>query len=178
MTEPDRGLLFLASLCALREFVRRRTSDDEDAEDLLQDVAILVLADRAGRCDHDKFAVWCRGVAHNVVAHRRRAEMRRRRRMEDSRLEWSMPPDSCEDPEGYVMMREELVARVDGLDSAARSLLLDRFILEETAVEIATRSHVSAAAVRMRIARVLVSLRAAEPKRNPRPVAFVAPAGR
>jgi DNA-directed RNA polymerase specialized sigma24 family protein len=69
------------------------------------------------------------------------------------------------------MMHEELVARfvapVDGLDSGARSPLLDRFILEETSAVNATRSHVSAAAVRMRIARVLVSLRAAEPKSEP-----------
>jgi RNA polymerase sigma factor (sigma-70 family) len=177
MSETDQRLLLLASLRSLREFMRRQTSNDEDAEDLAQDLAVLVLAERGGRCDHEKFAVWCRGVARNVVAHQRRAEMRRRRRMESSKLEWGMPPDSCEDPEGYVMMREELVARVDGLDSGGRSLLRDRFILEETSAEIATRAHVSAAAVRMRIARLLVSLRAAEPKSELAPVTFVGSAG-
>lgn len=160
MEEVDRRVLFVIHRDALLRFVRRLVSTDEDAEEMVQELALIVLTHRAGPDDAGDFAVWCRGVARNVAAHRRRSIARRLAR-ED--ITHSGEPDTLsvasDDLERAAMTRQQLEGRLNGLDVAALKLLRDRFVFEETPTEMAERLNVSPASIRMRVARLVAALR-------------------
>jgi RNA polymerase sigma factor (sigma-70 family) len=172
MEEVDRRVLFVIHREALLRFVRRLVSSDEDAEEMVQELALIVLTHRAGPDDANDFAGWCRGVARNVAAHRRRTLARRRAREDNAGF---AEPDAFamatqDDLERVAMARQQLAGRLNGLDLAALNLLRDRFVLEETPTEMAARLNVSAASIRMRVARLVAALRkndADDPEEGP-----------
>jgi RNA polymerase sigma factor (sigma-70 family) len=171
MEETDRRVLFVIHREALLRFVRRLVSSDEDAEEMVQELALIVLTHRAGPEDPRDFAGWCRGVARNVAAHRRRTLARRRAREDGMGLS---EPDSIAvaadgDLEQATIARQRL-ERLNGLDVAALNLLRDRFVLEETPTEMAGRMNVSAASIRMRVARLIAALRKNDEESPDRPV--------
>jgi RNA polymerase sigma factor (sigma-70 family) len=128
---------------------------------MVQDLAVVVLAHRAVPVEPQAFAAWCRSVARNIAAHRRRSQARRRvQRHDGGELEIdaaSTPPR--DDPERIAECKQLLASHVDGLDRGALALLFDRFVLEETSAEIGARLNVSAVSIRMRIARLVAALR-------------------
>jgi RNA polymerase sigma factor (sigma-70 family) len=154
--KEDRQRLFLLHRETLWRFVRRLVSITEDADDLLQNVAITLFAHRNGPEDAGAFVGWCCQVARNLAAHHYRSEARRRRRTDDA-ASFAIPLDV--NPETSAMAREQLAEFLEQLNPVAVSLLCDKFVFGETAEEIATRLNVSSASVRMRVARILGVLR-------------------
>jgi RNA polymerase sigma factor (sigma-70 family) len=168
MEEVDRRVLFVIHRESLLRFVRRLVSTDEDAEEMVQELALIVLTHRAGPADPNDFASWCRGVARNVAAHRRRAVARRRAREDGAgQIEPDATAGADGDLEQAAIARQRLEGRLNGLDVAALQLLRDRFVFEETPTEMAGRMKVSAASIRMRVARLVASLRKADPDDAP-----------
>jgi RNA polymerase sigma factor (sigma-70 family) len=165
VNETDRATLFVTHRDALLRFARRLSATDDDAEEMVQDVAVVVFSHRSGPPDAPNFAGWCCGVARHLAAHRRRSRARGYERHVDAAgLEDDPAVSSADDPEHAAIVRQELAARIDGLGTAAMTLLLDRFLLEETSSEIAKRKNVSCASVRMRVARLVATLRAIDGK--------------
>jgi DNA-directed RNA polymerase specialized sigma24 family protein len=68
--------LFTKHQRMLREFILCLVPDPNDADDLLQEVSVVVLAKSEAPRDCEKFPSWCRGVARNVILH----HWRRRRK--------------------------------------------------------------------------------------------------
>jgi hypothetical protein len=70
------------------------------------------------------------------------------------------------DPERMLAVQGRLLVGLDRLDEDALALLWNRFVLEETSVEVASRLKVSAVSVRMRLSRLVAGVRESE-KSNP-----------
>jgi RNA polymerase sigma factor (sigma-70 family) len=170
MNDADRRRLFVVHQDALQNFIRRLASKDGDAEELMQDLAVVVFAHRRGPPDPANFVGWCCVVARNLAAHRRRGDARRRSRYDPAGGFDRDPPSSASahDPEYTAALRELLAARLGELDPAGRRLFLRRFVLEYTPTEMAARSNVSASSIRMRVARLVAILRAVEQKSSTR----------
>jgi RNA polymerase sigma factor (sigma-70 family) len=165
VNEANRAILFVTHRDALLRFARRLSATGDDAEEMVQDLAVVVFSHRSGPPDAQAFAGWCCGVARHLAAHRRRSHARGCGRHEDSAgLEEDRAVSTADDPEHAAIVRQELAARLEGLDAAAMTLLLDRFLLEETSSEIAKRKNVSCASVRMRVARLVATLRTSDGK--------------
>ena len=165
MNEAERRALFSIHHETIRRFVRRRVPT-RHAIDVEQDLAVTVLSHREGPRDRESVVGWCCVAALHIAAHRRRSEARAscvHEQLHDLvRGEEQAATD--DDPEHAASMRERLAERLDHLDESAIMLLRDRFVLEETAAEIAARLNVSAAAVKMRLARLVGTLRANDHK--------------
>jgi RNA polymerase sigma factor (sigma-70 family) len=157
----DRHDLLVKHHALLQRFVGSLSVSREEAEEIVQDVAVVVLRHRATPLEAKAFAGWCYWVVHNLAAHSRRREARRRARYQDDaeleRRYASLGHES--DPERAAESKQRLAAYVQRLDEAAQNLLFQRFVLEETSEEIATRMKVSPASVRMRISRLVAALR-------------------
>jgi RNA polymerase sigma factor (sigma-70 family) len=157
--EANRRILFTIHHETLRRFARRLASSDDEADEIVQDLAVVVLAHRTGPHQHNSFAGWCCGIARHVVAHRRRSRARKPLHWrDDSELDGIASPEE-KDPERAAIVRQLLAAQLRGLDATALMLLIDRFLLEKTASEMAECMKLSPASVRMRLARLLASLR-------------------
>lgn len=163
MDEADRRVLLVIHREALRRFARRLASSEDEAEDLVQELAVVVLAHRSGPPDPQNFAGWCFGVARNVALHQRRSRARARSR-EEAEGRAPSPARSSEDLERAAIARQRLAGHLDRLDISALRLLRDRFVLEETPAEMAERMKVSAASIRMRVARLVAVLRETDAK--------------
>ena len=163
MDEAERRVLLVIHREALRRFARRFASNEEEADDLVQDLAVVVLAHHSGPPDRQNFPGWCFGVARNVALHRRRSRARARTRDEAGARE-QPAHRSPEDLERAAIARQRLAVHLDGLDVSALRLLRDRFVLEETPAEMAERMNVSAASIRMRVARLVTALRDSDAK--------------
>ncbi len=164
MDEAERRVLLAIHREALRRFARRLASSDDEADDLVQDLAVVVLAHHSGPPDPQNFPGWCFGVARNVALHQRRSRARARTRDEAGAREQPSSQRSPEDLERAAIARQRLAANLHGLDVAALRLLRDRFVLEETPAEMAERMKVSAASIRMRVARLVAALRDSDAK--------------
>lgn len=170
MDEAERRVLLVIHREALRRFARRLASSEDEAEELVQDLAVVVLAHRSGPPDPQNFPGWCFGVARNVALHQRRTRARARSRDEAGAQE--QPAQRApEDLERTAIARQRLAVHLDGLDVSALRLLRDRFVLEETPAEMAERMKVSAASIRMRVARLVATLRDSDAKSTePEPI--------
>ena len=132
----------------------------EDANDIVQDTAVVVLAHDHGPADAEQFVGWCCVVARHLALHRRRSEARALTFKES--LQRSGSPLVDGDPERRLAVQRRLQVGLHRLDDEALSLLWSRFVLEETAVEVASRLNVSAVSVRMRLSRLLAAIRESE----------------
>ena len=154
-----RRSLFVFYEKRLRRFARRLATNEDEANELFQDLAVAVLAHRTGPDDQQKFAGWCCGIARHLAAHRRRSHARKplHGQHDDDLEALASAPD--EDPERTAIVRQRLTSGLAGLDGDALTLLVERFVLEETAAEMAARLKLSPASVRMRVARLVATLR-------------------
>lgn len=103
--------------------------------------------------DEQQVLAWCKGMARNVVAHFYRARRRRHKHLAEYARTLAASPRTAI-PEDVVAAREIVDNLVSDLDRRSAELLRDRYILEETAQEIAKRTGVSAPAVRMKLMRL------------------------
>lgn len=145
--------------------MRLLASSENEADELLQDTAVVVFGHRNGPMDERSFPFWCQGVARHVAAHRRRTMARLNARMVSCECVEFAPDmagddSSFCDPEHIADAREQVASRLAGLEDTERMLLRSRFVEGETPSEIAKRWKVSPAAMRMRLMRLCVMLRA------------------
>jgi RNA polymerase sigma factor (sigma-70 family) len=161
-----REHLFLSHLETLRRFVRMLTRDEDTANELLQDVAVIVLGHPDGPRDLASFPLWCRGIARHLTLHRRRAFVRLASCVET--LEMLETHTRIDDLERSLIVRQELVVGLQALDASSQQLLFEYVIDGASSIELASRRNVSPAAIRMRLARLRSDLRsAAERERKP-----------
>lgn len=152
MEAADRERLFVRQIAALRNFARRIVRDEDSVDDLIQDVALTLLEHPRGPVDAESFPFWCRAVARHLSMHRRRSFARGCALHEAFGVLASGA--AAEDVERAVIVRELLAAGMQGLDETSQRLLVQRYVDGETSSEIAARRGVSAASIRMRLARL------------------------
>jgi RNA polymerase sigma-70 factor (ECF subfamily) len=151
----DRWPLFFDRAKSLRAYIRRRVDDPTEAEEVFQDLSLIVLRHRSGPKDVERFSAWCHALARHVLAHhfrtkRRRANLLSRVELESAGFETSHRVD----PERAASARELLRILGTRLDSQAQELLSQRYVLGESTEEIAMRLAQSPTAVRMRLMRL------------------------
>ena len=175
MTPPDsktKWCLLIGLLPMLQAYVRRLAGSDEQAQELLQEVSVRMLATE-GPEDPERYAAWARGVVRHVIAHDWR--MRRRARAEQP-FEEEMMEDFVEpptDPEAHLDARAQIERIVDDLDSEGLELLYRRYVLQESGRELADDLASSPAAMRMRLMRLRTSVSALA-RQSREALAFVA----
>jgi RNA polymerase sigma factor (sigma-70 family) len=157
MDAADRRALFAQNQHAIRRAARRFASTSDDANDIVQDTAVVVFAHEDGPPDAERFVGWCCAVARHLALHRRRSEARAVALKEC--LQHCASPFADADPERALAIQSRLEVGLDNLDEAALSLLWNRFVLEETSVEVASRLNVSAESIRMRLSRLVAGVR-------------------
>jgi RNA polymerase sigma factor (sigma-70 family) len=160
MDPVDRRNLFLANHGAIRRAARRFSSTADDANDIVQDTAVVVFAHDRGPPDAERFVGWCCTVARHLALPRRRSEARALAVKEC--LQLCSLPFAEADHERTIAAQSRLETGLDRLDEDALALLWNRFVLEETAVEVASRLNQSAASVRMRLSRLIAGVRESE----------------
>ncbi|HEX3775045.1 MAG TPA: sigma-70 family RNA polymerase sigma factor [Polyangiaceae bacterium] len=151
----DRWLLFMDRAKSLRAYIRRRLDDPAEAEEVFQDLSLIVLRHRSGPKDMERFNAWCHSLARHVLAHhfrakRRRANLLTRVELESAGFETSHRVD----PERAASARELLRLLGKKFDPKARELLSQRYLLGESTEEIALRLEQSPTAIRMRLMRL------------------------
>ncbi len=162
----QRWLIFLAHANMVRAYIRRFANDAEEAEDLFQEVSLTTWRHPTGPRDPAKFGPWCRGLVRNAVF-----EQRRRRRGERGNISLDLDkPDDAREPEAIfgaepdaenlVDLRQQLGRCLHGTSQAAQLLLVRRYVLEETAADIASELGNSAVSVRMKLKRARARLAA------------------
>jgi RNA polymerase sigma factor (sigma-70 family) len=166
MTREDRDRLFLRQMAKLRRFTRVLVRDDELADELLQDVAVIVLEHRRGPGDVASFPLWCRGIARHLTLHRRREFARLATCL--AALELAERHAFSNNLERSLMAREQIAAGLDALDEISQQLLFDHLVSGISSIELAARWNVSPAAIRMRLARLRSALRSvAQEEKDP-----------
>ncbi|MGA9883395.1 MAG: RNA polymerase sigma factor [Candidatus Acidiferrales bacterium] len=129
MVEQDRRLSEYVSRdrARLRNFIRRRVADREDAEDILQDVFYELVETYRLIKPIDEVTAWLFRVARNRII-----DLFRRRRREVKRI----PPAVFASDDGETLRMEDLLPSPDAGPEAAyaRSVLLEE--LEEALEEL------------------------------------------
>jgi RNA polymerase sigma-70 factor, ECF subfamily len=164
----DHERLFVNQLEALRRFVRLLVRDDDTANELLQDLAVIVLEHPSGPRDLASFPLWCRGIARHLTLHRRRAFARLATCIET--LEMFETHPAVDDLERSMIARQELVAGLQALDESSQQLLFEYFFDGASSTELAARRNVSPAAIRMRLTRLRTEVRSAAEREQTSPL--------
>lgn len=109
-----------------------------------------------------QFVAWCNALARHVIARWYRKRIRRTELLNAYDLAIASVPPFGSSPEDVVEARQELAAALEGLSEDARSLIVARYLLEESGGEIGQRIEQSPASVRMRLMRLRAQLRKRE----------------
>lgn len=154
-----RWELFRADENSYWRFARRLLRDVNDADDLVQEVALRILRHPTGPRDASCFRAWCYGVLRNAAMDFKRAAARRCRGDHVGLDQLDVAADApTTDPEVDMEVRR-LMDLTGTLDRRERELLLRRYVLEQTAAEIASDVGSTPAAIRMKLKRLLAKLR-------------------
>ena len=156
----DRWQMFVAHTAMVRAYIRRFARDAQEAEDLYQEVSLTIWRHPSGPRDLAKFGPWCRGLVRNAVL-----EQRRKRRSDRHHvaldLDWEEEANDHEqifglddDVESLIVCRQLLGKCLHRTSKATQHLLVRRYVLEETAAEIAVELGNSAVSVRMKLKRM------------------------
>jgi RNA polymerase sigma-70 factor (ECF subfamily) len=155
----------MGNATSLRAYIRRRVCDATEAEEVFQELSLIVFRDRTNPEDIEQFAAWYRALARNVLARHFRTERRRAKLLNRVELETaSSTLIHCIDPERSASAREILRTLGTRLEPRARELLLQRYLLGESTGEIALRLEESPAAVRVRLMRLRSLVRRKSPE--------------
>ncbi|QDU92480.1 RNA polymerase sigma factor [Lignipirellula cremea] len=145
----------------LLSFIHALVRDRNDAEDLFQEVGVLVLKKGAeAPQDSHRFAGWCRGIARNLVLHHWRSKQRNKLVANERLLhvlERAYEEASLED--GLPQQRS--VALPDCLNELAdhsRHVIQMRYFQGLTSEQIGQQLDRSAAAVRKLLSRIRAQL--------------------
>lgn len=152
-------LIFAAHTGMVRAYIRRVVRNEQEVEDLFQEVSLTIWRHPTGPRDLEKFGPWCRGLVRNAAC-----ELRRKRRSERRYVALDLDPlDEAgdneqllglgDDVEALIGFRQLLARGLGRTSRAAQLLLVRRYVLEETAADIALEQGNSAVAVRMKLKR-------------------------
>lgn len=160
----DRWLMFIGRAKSLRAYIRRRVDDPTEAEEIFQDLSLIVFRHHADPMEIELFSAWCHSLARNVMAHHFRTKRRRANLLSRVELEsgW-FEPNHRLDPERAASARQLLGMLEKRLEPAARELLSQRYLHGESTEEIAQRLEQSPTAVRMRLMRLRAKAKRATP---------------
>ena len=163
MVELDRShrwLIFSGHVTMVRAYIRRLARDAQEAEDLFQEVSLIVWRHPSGPRDPAKFGSWCRGLVRNAALEHRRKRRGESREVsldldkDDEGTEHEQPLGQQGDIEGLVACRQLLSLCLERTSTATQNLLVRRYVLEETAADIAEELGDSAVSVRMKLKRL------------------------
>ncbi|HTA94146.1 MAG TPA: sigma-70 family RNA polymerase sigma factor [Polyangiaceae bacterium] len=164
VSPQERWTQFMGNAKSLRAYIRRRVCDATEAEEVFQELSLIVIRDRSESDDIEQFAAWYRALARNVLARYFRTERRRADLLNRVGLETaSSSLTHAVDPERSASAREILRTLDTSLEPRARELLLQRYLLGESAGEIAMKLEESPAAVRVRLMRLRSLVRRKSP---------------
>jgi RNA polymerase sigma-70 factor (ECF subfamily) len=157
--QPPRELrsrLFIRHQNMLRSYIWSLVGHRQDADDLLQEVGVLVLAEKDEPVDPGAFPAWCRKVAHNFVLHYWRSR-RRAKEMPSERyfeiVELAFQATDAEE-EIWAARRRAMAACIEQLTAEDRELLSWRYGQELDSEAIAQRRRRTASAIRMAFQRI------------------------
>lgn len=169
MTSPDRiRRLFLSQQFRLMDYIGGLVRQVHDAEDLFQEVSLVILGkedDPTVPTDPAVFAAWCRGVARNHVLHYWRARGRSRIHLDERIAELAelafteAEADMEDDPVLDPAHRLALSTCLEHLDGIGRDVLEARYVAGRTCEDIAAGMGKAAGGVRMLLMRVRDRLR-------------------
>jgi RNA polymerase sigma-70 factor (ECF subfamily) len=162
MASEETVRLFMRHQRMVGEFIRTLVPDPNDADDLLQEVSVIVLAKSNPPADPQQFPGWCRGVARNVVLHHWRDRKKTVTSPSAGFLEAVelayQEGDSKEDE--MDLRRRALRECLKQLPETSRNLLELRYVRRAPSDEVARALGRSAAGVRMALMRVRQALSA------------------
>jgi DNA-directed RNA polymerase specialized sigma24 family protein len=159
MRREERYRLLVTQIDQLRRFTRVLARDDDIANELLQDVAVVVLEHQHGPGNAASFPLWCRGIARHLSMHRRRERARLASCLEA--FELAKPHTIANHLERALIAREQIEAGLEVLDEASQQLLFDHLASGGGSIALAAQRNASPAAIRMRLARLRGALRSA-----------------
>ena len=163
--DPERRWqLFVESRERLTRLAFHLIGNAEDAQDLVQDVGIRVLRHPTGPRDEACFQAWCKALLRNSAADHRRTVGRRPVELVGLGIDDYCARLTPVDPMLAFDRRAKLVNHLGDLTPRSRQLLLRRYVLEQTATEIASDTNSSPAGVRMRLKRLRSRLKRLLPK--------------
>ena len=151
-----RWSLLVRVMPMLRAYVRSLVRNSQSAEDVAQEASLSILLSEAPDEDTGRFSAWSRGVARHVAARERRRSRKGEVACGDE------VPDTADprgDPERRASASEVLEQVTLDLDADSMELLVRRYVLEESAKELATELAQSPAAMRMRLMRLRSAIR-------------------
>lgn len=163
--DPERRWeLFVESRDRFTRLAFHLLGNAEDAQDLVQEVGIRVLRHPRGPRDEGCFQAWCKGLLRNSAADYRRTVVRRPIDLVGLGIDDFGSRLTPVDPMLAFERRTKLTKHLDDLDSGSRQVLVRRYVLGQTAAEIASDTNSSAAGVRMKLKRLRSRLKRLLPK--------------
>jgi RNA polymerase sigma-70 factor (ECF subfamily) len=159
-----RWELFVESRDRFTRFALHLLGNTEDAQDLVQEVGIRVLRHPTGPRDEACFQAWCKGLLRNSAADHRRTVVRRPIDLVGAGIDDFGARLTPVDPMVAVERRTKLTKHLGDLDSGSRQVLMRRYVLGQTAAEIASDTNSSPAGVRMKLKRLRSRLKRLLPK--------------
>ncbi len=156
----QRWQLLLRHRKMLADYVRCIAPTLPEAEDIFQEVGLLVLNHKTGPLDLPTAGAWLRGVARNVVLQHLRAQGRQRHLSSEEILDLVDRTWEEEDAEADIWndRRAALTACLQQLGSSDQQILKERYADGAASDAIAERLRRSPEAMRMKIMRLRQAL--------------------
>jgi RNA polymerase sigma-70 factor, ECF subfamily len=154
----QRVQLLLRHRNNLASYIRRVTRTGGDADDIFQEVGLVVLRHRTGPTDLATADAWLRGVARRVLLQHHRVQARLRRATSDEVLDLFDRGEQEQEADVWSERRSALAACLQELSAEDRTILTDRYAHDLDSTTIAQRLGRSPEAVRMKIMRLRQAL--------------------
>jgi RNA polymerase sigma-70 factor (ECF subfamily) len=138
----------------VQRYLGRFVSDPAEADDVLQEVLLMAWRLKEGPADMQRFGPWCRSLVRRVLSERSRRAGRQQPLLSECDPEDEELASERLDSEALATLREQLQRLLMDTHPRMQRLLIQRYLLEETASEIARQSGTSPAAIRMRLQRL------------------------
>lgn len=152
----ERWRLLLEHRHMLLNYLRCLLRDDSEAEDLFQEVGLVVMSHDTGPSQSDRFPAWCRGIARNLVHRHVRRRSRQVRFPSDEFMNVvgrAYDEADAEEAE-WEMRRRALGQCIEALPADDRDLVHGRYVEGQHAHELGRRVGFTAEAIRMRLMRL------------------------
>lgn len=149
--------LFLQHRQMLEAYVRALVGDPVDAEDVFQDIGMVVLRKNVEDLPvAERFPAWLRGIARNVVYKHYRSRRRRREELWDNFQRVVDQAFDEADSKAHDLEAERVALQscLERLSGNGRSLLAARYTDAKPIDDLAKQRNKSAAAIRMLLMRL------------------------
>jgi RNA polymerase sigma factor (sigma-70 family) len=157
---PERRWeLFLESHERLTRLAFYLLGNVEDAQDLVQDIGLRILRHPTGPREEACFPAWCKSLVRNAAADYRRSAGRRPVDFVGFDIDDYDARVTPVDPLLALERRTKLNKHLLDLDAGSYQVLVRRYVLGQTATEIANDLQSSPAGVRMKLKRLRSKLK-------------------